>query len=792
MIQAIGLTSLCRRGGEPAVDDLTFEAAPGGITGLFGAPGSGKSTTLRLMLELQPGRGVALFDGRPMHRLRHPAREVGVLLGDVPGNPTRTARGHLQMLAAAAGVPAARADEALELVGLAGVARQRLDAFSLGMDRRLGLAAALLGDPHTLVLDDPAAGLSPREAAWVHALLRAFADQGGTVLLASGSVRELTAVADHVVSIDRGRLIADQPASEFARTRLRPRVVVRSPQAHQLAHLLAAEGAEVVKEGGACVSVFGAQRARVGETAFRHGILLHELADHVVESSVPLQPRAGQPSPVPIVAQGGAPSAAGASAPEVAAVAQVAHGPAETGAVGGAPAAGGPAAGTATKDPAPAGTTLTGEADDGTEAADEPDDARPAEQPPTAQVPQPSRGDGTEGTPAATAAPAPPPAPPDADPAATPTPGTGDGNNSSDGNGNDGNGSNGNDGGSGGDETPEHSTERTTEIPVISVIPVPAVTTTPTAPADADADTATPQEPTPPPSSTPTGPPLPVALADYSAEEGRRRGVVLPGPTWLLRYEWRRLSGIRSTWLILAGALVAGAAVALLLGRSPFAASRHEDMQRLLTAWAPGLPLPPAAFGAGLLGALAFGQEFRYPALAPAQVAVPRRFRLLLAKMAVGALGGLVLAGCALTLNAVVVRYGVDPPGEAVPEPVLPLVTWWSALVVGSAWAGLLAAGVFRSSLVGALCVLAVPVLVEPVVRWGMRMPWLDPTLDLARHAARTLTGGWEYPLRRAAEAVHVLAAGPVEYAFALSVLLLLLVYVFLTVRRRTGWRFPG
>ncbi|MDI9887896.1 ATP-binding cassette domain-containing protein [Streptomyces sp. HNM0645] len=155
MLQAIGLTSTSRRYLAPAVDDLTFEARPGDVTALLGARGSGKSTALRLMLGLEEGRGVTYFRGRPLHGIASPAREVGVLLGDVPGHPARTARGQLRMLCAAAGVPVSRADDMLDLVGIAALRDARLGSLSLGMDRRLGLAAALVGDPHTLLLDAP-------------------------------------------------------------------------------------------------------------------------------------------------------------------------------------------------------------------------------------------------------------------------------------------------------------------------------------------------------------------------------------------------------------------------------------------------------------------------------------------------------------------------------------------------------------------------------------------------------------------------------------------------------------
>lgn len=235
MLQAIGLTSNPRRDRPLAVDDLTFEARPGAVTALLGSSGSGKTTALRLMLELEPGRGITYFRGRPLHRIAHPPREVGVLLGDVPGHPSRTLRGQLRMLGAATGVPASRADELTKIVGLTGLERRRIGTLPIGADRRLGLASALLGDPHTLLLDEPAAGLSVPESAWLYELLRAHADKGGTVLYTTEDPKDAARNADRVVTLHGGRLVADQDAAEFARTRLRPRVAVRTPQAARLA-----------------------------------------------------------------------------------------------------------------------------------------------------------------------------------------------------------------------------------------------------------------------------------------------------------------------------------------------------------------------------------------------------------------------------------------------------------------------------------------------------------------------------------------------------------------------------
>ncbi len=287
MIQAIGLTSNPREELPPAVDDVSFEARAGRVTALLGAEGAGKTTALRLMLELQQGRGITYFRGRPLHRIAHPSREVGVLLGDVPGHPARTVRGHLRMLCAAVGVPVQRADDVLEVVGLVSLRNERLGTLSRGMDRRLGLGCALLADPHTLVLDAPTEGLSVREGAWLHGILRAHARQGGTVLVTTGDPKEAARTADRVVTLEAGRLVADQDAADFARTRLRPRVAVLSPYAARLGALLTKEARasrrsiEVVIEGGNRLSVYGSNCADVGEAAYRHGILVHQLADEV-------------------------------------------------------------------------------------------------------------------------------------------------------------------------------------------------------------------------------------------------------------------------------------------------------------------------------------------------------------------------------------------------------------------------------------------------------------------------------------------------------------------------------
>ncbi|RPK90205.1 MULTISPECIES: ATP-binding cassette domain-containing protein [Streptomyces] len=578
MLQAIGLTSTPRRDAPPAVNDLTFEALPGHVTALLGAPRSGRTTALRLMLELDAGRGVAYFRGRPLHRIAHPAREVGVLLGDVPGHPSRTARGQLRMLCAATGVPAARADEVLEVVGLAGLGDQRLGTLSVGMDRRLSLASALLGDPHTLILDEPAQGLSPRENSWLYGLLRAHAAQGGTVLHTTGDPKEAARTADRVVTIGGGRLVADQDVADFARTRLRARVAVRTPHAARLAAVVSREAraaqrsVEVVEEAGGRLTVYGSNCAEVGDTAYRHGVPVHQLADEIGDT--------------------------------------------------------GPAA------PAEVG-----------------------------------------------------------------------------------------------------SAERSDSAAALSELP----------------------------------PPIRVRPA---------RGPLRP-----LRYELRRSLGVRTTTMIMAAVLVASAAVSVLLARTDGTA-----LPRVLAAWPALLPLPPAALGAGLLGALSFGDEFRYPALAAARGTVPRRLGLLLAKLTVTASFALLLAGLAVVCGAQSLRLVYGPELIEMPSNAVALGASWAGLTVGCAWAGLLAAGVFRVAGAGVAAVLAVPVLVVPLVQKLFAAP-----------SARSVTGlpgrlrelaGWQLPqeVDHWVLAVARVVAQPVGTALALSLSALICAYLFTSLRGKARW----
>ena len=213
MIVARGLTK--RYGDKAAVDDLSFEVRPGVVTGFLGPNGAGKSTTMRLMLDLDYGDGQTRFDGRRFRDIHQPMREIGTVLEGGPFHPTRRARNHLRMLAAANSISTRRVDEVLAMVGLAEVARKKPRGFSLGMAQRLGLAAALLGDPHTLILDEPANGLDPHGIQWLRDLLKMLASQGRTVFVSSHLLPEMALMADELVVIGRGRLIASGTVDSF-------------------------------------------------------------------------------------------------------------------------------------------------------------------------------------------------------------------------------------------------------------------------------------------------------------------------------------------------------------------------------------------------------------------------------------------------------------------------------------------------------------------------------------------------------------------------------------------------
>ncbi|MEU9861877.1 ABC transporter ATP-binding protein [Streptomyces sp. NPDC047971] len=586
MLQAIGLTSSPRRDRPPAVDDLTFDAGPGQVTALLGPAGSGKTTALRLMLELEPGRGVTYFRGRPLHRIAHPADEVGVLLGDVPGHPSRTARGQLRMLCAASGVPAARADEMLRAVGLTGLADRRIGTLPRAMDRRLGLASALLADPHALLLDEPGAGLSVRDTVWLHEILRAHAMEGGTVLYTTDDPKDAARNADRVVTVAHGRLVADQQVADFARTRLRPRVAVRTPHAARLAAVVTQEAraarrtVEVVTEKGNRLSVYGSDCAAIGETAFRHGVLIHQLSDEVGDAG-PYEP----------------------------------SGPAES----------------------------------------------------------------------------------------------------------------------------------------------------------ASAD-----------SRAPGSGPDAAAVREPEAQARRRppRSPLRP-----LRYEVRRLLGVPAAPLVAAGVLIASVVIAVVLARGG-----GTPVPTLLAGWPTFSPLPPAAIGAGLLGAFSFADEYRYPALTTGRGAVPRRLGLLLAKLAIAAGVALVLAALVVAVDLQTLRlvYG----GELVPVPENwpTLCASWLGLIVGCAWAGVLGAGVFRVAAAGVAAVLAVPVVLAPLLAQATAGPLGRPISGLPARLRGIVSMEWPTAADRWLAGVLRVVAQPVGVALALALTALLCAYLVTGLRRKARW----
>jgi ABC-2 type transport system ATP-binding protein len=258
-----------------ALDGLTFTVPEGRITGFLGPNGAGKTTTLRILLGLvHPTAGSATIDGRRYRMLEDPPRRVGAVLEATNFHPKRTGRNHLRVLAAAARIPDARVDEVLELVGLRNVARRRVGGYSLGMRQRLSVAGALLGKPQLLVLDEPANGLDPEGIRWLRDLLRDFVGQGNTVFISSHVLAEIQQLADEVVIIHHGRLIAHESVQELT-ARAAGGTRVRSPDAARLRDALAQAGIEASGDGDKLMT--NAPAARVGEVAAAAGIVLHEL-----------------------------------------------------------------------------------------------------------------------------------------------------------------------------------------------------------------------------------------------------------------------------------------------------------------------------------------------------------------------------------------------------------------------------------------------------------------------------------------------------------------------------------
>jgi ABC-2 type transport system ATP-binding protein len=275
---AISVKGLSKRfGGVVAVDGLDFEVEEGTVAGFLGPNGAGKTTTLRMLLGLvTPTAGTATIAGRPYRELPDPARRVGAVLEASGFHPGRSGRDHLRVLATAAGIDGARVDQALERVGLAEAGRRRVGGYSLGMRQRLGLAAALLGDPEVLVLDEPANGLDPEGVHWLRGLVRGLADEGRSVLVSSHVLAEVAQTVDRVVIIDRGRLVAQSTLADLT-ARADRSVRVRTPEPEALRGLLVARGATVGLDGPGQLVVGGVTTEQVGQAAAAAGIVLHEM-----------------------------------------------------------------------------------------------------------------------------------------------------------------------------------------------------------------------------------------------------------------------------------------------------------------------------------------------------------------------------------------------------------------------------------------------------------------------------------------------------------------------------------
>jgi ABC-2 type transport system ATP-binding protein len=274
----ITIQGLTKRFGDVlAVDDLSFAVDQGTVVGFLGPNGAGKTTTLRTLLGLvTPTTGSARIDGRPYRELTDPIRHVGALLEASSFHPGRSARNHLRVIATAAGLPLARADQVLDQVGLTQAAHRRVGGFSLGMRQRLGLATALLGDPQVLILDEPANGLDPQGVHWLRGFLRQLADQGRTVLVSSHVLAEVAQTVDQVVIIARGRLVTQSTLAALT-ARTDQLVRVRTPQAETLQSLLAAQGIQANPEGADQLLATATTPEIVGKAAAAAGIVIYEM-----------------------------------------------------------------------------------------------------------------------------------------------------------------------------------------------------------------------------------------------------------------------------------------------------------------------------------------------------------------------------------------------------------------------------------------------------------------------------------------------------------------------------------
>ncbi len=280
MLGVIDVQGVTKRYGEKvAVDDLSFSVSPGVVTGFLGPNGAGKSTTMRLILGLDaPSEGSATVNGKAYRDLKAPLREVGAMLEARAIHTGRSGYKHLLALAQTHAIPSSRVDEVIDIVGLQDVAGKRVGGFSLGMGQRLGVAAALLGDPATVILDEPANGLDPEGIRWIRNLLKRLASEGKTVFLSSHLMSEMSQTAEHLIVIGRGRLIADTSVQEFvARASADAPVRVRCPQPDALNDALVGEQVQIVSPEQGVLEVRGISSERIGEIAAADGLILHEL-----------------------------------------------------------------------------------------------------------------------------------------------------------------------------------------------------------------------------------------------------------------------------------------------------------------------------------------------------------------------------------------------------------------------------------------------------------------------------------------------------------------------------------
>ena len=307
MIELDGLTK--RYGTKTAVDHLSFQVRPGIVTGFLGPNGAGKSTTMRMILGLDhPTAGDVRIDGTHYDRLQDPLTYIGALLEAKGVHPGRSAYNHLLCLAQSNGIPERRVHEVLDAVGLTAVARKKAKGFSLGMGQRLGIAAALLGDPRIMMFDEPVNGLDPEGIHWIRTLMKSLAAQGRTVFVSSHLMSEMALTAEHLVVIGQGRLLADTSMADFIARNSRSYVRVRSPQRELLLDVLHQAGITAVESGDGTLEVDGWEAERIGELAARKQVVLHELSPQqasleeafmrLTAESVEYHAHTGTPAPV--------------------------------------------------------------------------------------------------------------------------------------------------------------------------------------------------------------------------------------------------------------------------------------------------------------------------------------------------------------------------------------------------------------------------------------------------------------------------------------------------------------